>query len=122
MEYPNKYGRQRRISSRFVFSKHDDTKTWNEVCDKTMLDELSGIVNPTLRERIHKAIVGKLTNAKVNFALGALIKKKLKFTNDLSEELYKPVSKKFDRRRVNFNDIDEIWAANLIYMQAFFKR
>ena len=27
------------------YSKHDDTKTRNEVCDKTMLGELSGIVN-----------------------------------------------------------------------------
>ena len=42
------------------YSKHDDTKTRNEVCDKTMLGELSGIVNPTLRERIDKSIVGKL--------------------------------------------------------------
>ena len=49
------------------YSKHDDTKTRNEVCDKTMLDELSGIVNPTLRKRIDKAIVGKLINTKVNF-------------------------------------------------------
>ena len=32
--------------------KHADTKTRNEVCDKTMLDELSVIFNPTLRERI----------------------------------------------------------------------
>ena len=64
-------------------SKHDDTKTRNEVCDKTMLGELSGIVNPTLRERIDKAIVWKLINAKVNFGLGAPIKKKLIFTNDL---------------------------------------
>ena len=35
-------------------SKQDDTKTRNEVCDKTMLGELSGILNPTLRERIDK--------------------------------------------------------------------
>ena len=34
------------------YSKHDDTKTRNEVCDKTMFGELNGIVNPTLRERI----------------------------------------------------------------------
>ena len=27
------------------YSKHDDTKNWNHVCDKTMLDELSGIGN-----------------------------------------------------------------------------
>ena len=52
------------------YSKHDDTKTKNEVCDKTMLGELNEIVNPTLRERIDKSIVGKLINAKVNVGLG----------------------------------------------------
>ena len=36
------------------YSKHHDTKSRNEVCDKTMLGELSAIVNPTLRERIDK--------------------------------------------------------------------
>ena len=50
-------------------SKHDDTKTRNEVCDKTMLGELNGIVNITLRERIDKSIVGKLIKTKVNFGL-----------------------------------------------------
>ena len=33
------------------YSKHDDTKTMNEVYDKTILGELNGIVNPTLREK-----------------------------------------------------------------------
>ena len=57
------------------YSKHDDTKNRNEVCDKTMFGELSGIVNPTLRERIDKSIVGKLIKAKVNFGLGHPVKK-----------------------------------------------
>ena len=56
------------------YSKHDDAKTRNEVCDKTMLGELSRIVNPTLRERIGKSTVGKLIKAKVNFWLGHPIK------------------------------------------------
>ena len=59
------------------YSKHDDTKTRNKVCDKAMLSELSGILNPTLRERIDRSIVGKLIRAKVNFGLGAPIKKNL---------------------------------------------
>ena len=65
-----------------------------------MLDELNGIVNPTLRERIDKSIVGKLINAKVNCGLGAPIKgnKILIFTDELAEELYKPVTRKFQRR------------------------
>ena len=58
------------------YSKHDDTKTRNEVCDKTMLDELNRIVTPTLMERIYKSIVGKLIKAKVNFGLGHPDKKK----------------------------------------------
>ena len=57
-----------------------------------MLGELSGIVNPTLRERIDNSIVGKLIKAKVNFWLGAHIKKILKFTDELAEELHKQVS------------------------------
>ena len=81
------------------YSKHDDTKTRNEVCDKTMLDELSGIVKQTLREIIDKSIVGKLIKAKDNFGLGHSIKKKIKFTNELAEELYKPVTRKFQSQR-----------------------
>ena len=38
-----------------------------------------------------------------------------------AEELYKPVTRKFQRRRVNMNFIHEICAANLIDMQAFSK-
>ena len=60
------------------YSKHDGTKTRYQVCDKIMLNELNEIVNPTLRERIDKSIVGKLINAKVNFGLGAPIKIKTK--------------------------------------------
>ena len=58
---------------------------------------------------------------KVNFGFGAPIKAKkiLKFTDELAEELYKRVTTKFQRRRVNVNGVDEIWAANLIDTQAF---
>ena len=47
------------------YSKHHDTKTRNEVCDKTMLGELNGIVNQTLRERIDKSIVGNSSELKL---------------------------------------------------------
>ena len=77
------------------YSKHDKTKTINEVGDKTMLGELSGIVNPTLWERIDKSIVGKLIKLKLISGWAKLLKKNFKFTNDLAEELYKPVTRKF---------------------------
>ena len=55
--------------------------------------------------------------------MGAPIKAKeiLKFTDELAEELYKPVTRKCQRRRVNMNGIDEILVADLIDMQAFSK-
>ena len=46
-------------------SKHDDTKTRNEVCDKTMLGAMNRIVHSTLRERIDKSIVGKSSKLKL---------------------------------------------------------
>ena len=57
------------------YSKHSDTITRNDVCDKTMLNELGGIMNLTLRERIDKSIVEKLIKAKVHFGLGHPVKK-----------------------------------------------
>ena len=45
----------------------------------------------------------------------------LKFTDDLAEELYKPVTRNFQGRRVNVNSIDEICTADLKDMQAFSK-
>ena len=100
------------------YSKHD-IKTRNQVCDKTMLKELNEIVNPNLRERIDKSIVGKIINAKFNFGVCSPIKEKV--TDELAKELYKPVTRKFQRRRVYVNGIDEILAADLIDLQAFSK-
>ena len=73
-----------------------------------MIGELNGIVNPTLREKIGKSIVGKIIKAKVNVGFGHPVDKKFKFSNELAEELYKPVTRKFQRRRVKMNSIDEI--------------
>ena len=52
------------------YSKDSDTKARNDACDKTMLNELDGIMAPTLEERIDKSIVGKLIKANVHFWLG----------------------------------------------------
>ena len=53
-------------------------------------------------------------NVLVNFGLSSPIeaKKILKFTNELAEELYKSVTRKLQRRRVNVNCIDDILAAD----------
>ena len=48
------------------YSKHSDTKTRNDVCDKTIINELDGIKNHNLMETM-LMLVGKLIRAKVNF-------------------------------------------------------
>ena len=58
---------------------------------------------------------------KFKFELGHPVKKIVKFTDELAEELYKPVTRKFQSRRVSVNGIDEIWAPDLIDMQEFSK-
>ena len=51
--------------------------------------------------------------------VGSSYKDVVKFTEELTEELHKPLDRNFEGR-VNVNSIDEIWAADLIDMQTFF--
>lgn len=57
------------------YLKNRDTKTRNEVCDKDMLTEMDGIYNPTLREKLDRALVSKIIDTKMRFGMG-LEKKK----------------------------------------------
>ena len=52
------------------YLKNDGTATKNAICDKNMLNELKGIYNPTLRERLDKSIFSKLIGTKVKFGMG----------------------------------------------------
>jgi len=55
-------------------------------------------------------------------AQGQKAKKKsdyLTWTDELADELHKPVIKKFQKRRVHVRYIDEIWAADLVDMRPF---
>ena len=43
------------------------------------------------------------------------------WSQQLAEELHKPITRKFTKRTVISNSIDEIWAADLVEMQKFNK-
>ena len=45
----------------------------------------------------------------------------MKWSDQLADELHRPVTKKFRKRKVIVFGIDEIWAADLVDMQAFAK-
>lgn len=92
--------------------------------DKNMPNDLEGIFNPTLRERLDKSIVEKIIGMKERFGMGSLkrMPEGMKIRSDpLADELHKPVTRKYERRKVRVNSIDEIWTADLIDMQVFSK-
>ena len=43
------------------------------------------------------------------------------WSQQLAEELHKPITRKFTKRAVISNSIDKIWAADLVEMQKFRK-
>ena len=45
----------------------------------------------------------------------------MKWTDQLAEELHKPVTKKFPRRKVYVSGVDKIWAADLVDVKTFSK-
>ena len=58
-----------------------------------MLEELDGIYNPTLRERMERGVVSKIIMTKNRFGMG--LKKDKIWTDQLDDELNKPVVMKF---------------------------
>ena len=57
------------------YLKNMDTKTRNDVCDKNMLEELSTIPSPSIKERAERKLVSSLIGTKKYFGMGA--KKKM---------------------------------------------
>ena len=70
---------------------------------------------------MERGLVGSMIKTKANLGLGLKNEKKSKRTDQLAEKLHKPVTRKFQRRKVYVNGIDKIWAADLADMQAFSK-
>lgn len=53
------------------YLKNKDTETRNKVCDSNMIKELDDIPNPTIRERLDKAVVKPIIKAKKAFGMGS---------------------------------------------------
>ena len=51
----------------------------------------------------------------------AELKKTVKWSDELAEELHKPVKKKFKKRKVVVHRIDQTWASDLVDMQPWSK-
>ena len=70
---------------------------------------------------MERGLVGSMIKTNANLGFGLKKREKSKWTDQLVEELHIPVTRKFWRRKVYVNSIDNIWAADLVDMQAFSK-
>ncbi|XP_065642663.1 uncharacterized protein LOC136074287 [Hydra vulgaris] len=91
-----------------AYQHFTDTGNRN-LADKMMIEEMNAIKNPSTRQKIERAISKKDKE------------KKLIWTDELANELHKPVIKHFKKRKVIVNGIDKIWAADLVDMQSLSK-
>ena len=104
-----------------ISMKHDicyrdnDNKRGKKKCDEIMLKELTWLEPKNLREKIDKHFVKNIIASKKRLGLG------VKWTDQLADELHKPIMKKFKKRIVIANNVDDIWSADLVEMIPFAK-
>ena len=95
------------------YRDHAKEKGGKHKCDDVMLNELTTLHPKTVRERIDKGLVKTLIGAKRKLGLG------IEWTDALTDELHKPVKRKFEKRQVFARNVDDIWAADLVDMQYY---
>ena len=75
-----------------------------------MLAELNALVPKGRREKVNRQLVRSIIVLKHRMGLG------IHWTNQLANELHKPVRRRFDKRTVFAKQSDDIWAADLVDM------
>ena len=85
-------------------------------CDDKMLEELEELEPKGIREKIDKKLVRSIIGRKRKLGWG------IEWSNELADELHKPVRKTFKKRRVFASGVDAIWAADLVEMQTFARK
>ena len=92
--------------------RDNSTKKGKQECDDEMLKDLE-VLNPKdLRERIDKSVVQNIIGSKRRLGWG------IQWTDELADELHKPIIRKFRKRKVVSKTVDDIWAADLVDLQS----
>jgi hypothetical protein len=94
------------------YGDHADKKA---ECDSTMLLELKVLKPKDLREKIDRQLVRVAIGTKRKLGWG------VEWSDELADELHKPIRRKFIKRKVFVKDIDDIWTADLVDMGKFAK-
>ena len=91
-----------------------DNKAGKRKCDETMLTDLATIKPKDRREKVDKLLVKGIIKAKNKLGFGLT-----RWSDQLAEELHKPIRRKFIKRTVFAKNVDDIWTADLVDMQPF---
>ena len=94
--------------------RDNNTREGKHQCDDTMLEELDVLQPRGFREKLDKKLVRSIIGKKRKFGLGLV-----EWSNELADELHKPIRKKFKKRKVFASGVDAIWTADLVDMQSF---
>ena len=89
------------------------TKAGKRKCDDEMLEELEAMTPANKREKADRVVVQSVIAAKKRLGMG------IDWSDELANELHKPIRRKFKKRRVYASEVDSIWAADLVDMQSF---
>ena len=78
-----------------------------------MLKEFDVLEPKGIQERIDRKLVRAIMGTTRKLGGG------IEWSNELADELHKPIRKKFKKRRAFASGIDAIWTADLVDMQSF---
>jgi hypothetical protein len=114
-----------------ISRKHDicyrdnDNKQGKRKCDETMLNSLDSLQPKNKREKLDKYLVKGIMKTKNKLGLGLTTSSSsssvARWSDQLAEELHKPIRRKFVKRTVFSKQVDDIWTADLVDMQPFSK-
>ena len=93
--------------------RDNDTSAGKREWEHNMLTELHAIVPKDRREKVDRQLVRSIIGLKHRMGLG------IHSTNQLANELHKPVRRRFDKRTLFAKQVDDIWAADLVGMSSF---
>ena len=96
--------------------RDNETKEGKHASDDEMLKELDVLESKCIREKIDRKLVRTMIGTKRKLGWGII-----EWSNELADELHKPIRKKFKTRRVLASGTDAIWTADLVDMQSFSK-
>ena len=93
--------------------RDNDTLAGKRERDRKMLAELNVLVPKGRREKVDRQLVRSIIGYKHIIGLG------IHWSNQLANELHKPVRRRFDKITVFAKQVDDVWAADLVDMSSF---